>query len=493
MSTLNTFDALLAKYGPARLNEIDHFIHERNSPPNYIERLRLEVLSVERYLQSLKARLNKFSPLLHIPPEILQEIVLFASAIEPGGRAGNGGLGWMKLTHLCRAIRTSILQMRAVWAGVVLQFPGALEELAKRAGDVPLTLDLDERFSASNQLISSDAFNYAYARIFQAKRYELREGSRSLSLGQWWMEVASSISGREFPFLEYLCVDVSPQRSANGDTMIYDAPPIITPRLRALCLENAWIPFSPTTLVSLGLIRSYRPAEETLPSTSLFLDLMRQCTSLQELSIIQCIPQLPILTRGSATGAIQLPSLTVLDVWGPLTKVLAFWSYLDVPKSAYLNMGCDCFIVRSDATLLDNGHELVEPYPDPRRMDLMRSFGAHLDETAIAGASLVERPDSMFSFELWTRSSDPQYSDKAFRPDVAKNNFLAQPCLGVAQTDEGCSAGRQRVGRGGQTVGSWSAVGGQKVGSRWAGDQQRVNTDDQLPRPRLTADEGKYR
>ncbi|KZV71953.1 hypothetical protein PENSPDRAFT_650211 [Peniophora sp. CONT] len=386
------------------------------------------------HLHLLKTKLNLISPLVCLPFDVLQEIVRQVSIIDPGGRAGDGGLGWIKVGHLCRALRASLFNMHSLWASTICEFPSAYAELAKRAGDVPLTLTMDERNSESRHLIPPKLFDFFVNNLSKAKAFKVREGSRSRSLGLMWIGAAMHLAGRELPLVEDICIDVSPRTALElrPNALDYTALPMITPRLRKLHLENCWMTFSPTTLVSLELMRSFRPQEDTLPPLPLFIDLLRQCANLQELQIVQCMPQPPALNNEPAMDVIELPSLKLLAVWAPLPKMLSFWEYVNIPRSAYLNMGCDLFTVRADMQIFDQGNEVIECYTDVRRMDFLQSLGEHLRsdltlaDAPISGASFVEGHDGVeiLVLELWTSSTPPSHlRDQALRPRFFTNHF----------------------------------------------------------------------
>lgn len=435
-------DVILAEEGPARVAEIDRLIYgTRPIPTGTAEQLGLEIASLERHMHLLKFKLNLISPLVCLPFDVLQEIVRQVSTIDPGGRAGDGGLGWIKVGHLCRALRASLLNMHGLWASTVCEFPGAHAELAKRAGEVPLTLTMDERNSESRHLVPPKVFDFFVNNLSKAKAIKVREGSRSRSLGLMWIGAAMHLAGRELPLVEDICIDVSPRTALElrPNALNYTASPLITPRLRKLHLENCWMSFSPTTLVSLELMRSFRPQEDTLPPVPLFLDLLRQCANLQELQVVQCMPQLPALNGEPATDVIDLPSLKLLAVWAPLPKMLSFWEYVSIPRSAYLNMGCDLFTVRADMQIFDQGNEVIECYTDVRRMDFLQSLGEHLrsDRTLadapISGLSFLEGHDGVeiLVIELWTSTAPPsRLRDQALRPRFFTKHF--SPRLTVA-------------------------------------------------------------
>ncbi|VDB96675.1 unnamed protein product [Peniophora sp. CBMAI 1063] len=338
------------------------------------------------------------APILRLPPEVMGEIVTIVAAVDPPATRDLSG-GWMGLSQVCRAFRSILLSMHALWADAVFLVDSeAREEVLRRAGETPLYIKMR---SAAGDTVGKPAIDLAMSNITRARHVEVLEGDRGDE--ELWTRDPLSLAGAEFPHLETLILDVYHRQSRDATWLhqqVYDYAPIIAPRLRRLRLKNVFVPFNATQLTRLELIRAQHSAdsdilndEAIIPSAPQFLSILQQCSNVQTLRIANYTsPDLrPLPPQQRQHHAIDLPALTTLDLYEKLPRCYALWTHLSVPPTAKLDIDVDY----SEYPNRDR------PYLDSRRLDLLDAIGAHnlraTSERHAAGLAILNSATSGFS------------------------------------------------------------------------------------------------
>jgi hypothetical protein len=98
-------------------------------------------------------------PLLRLPNEVLDDIAsilvdnwpLVSHRSIDGVERSTPSIGWIAVTHVCRALRVALLGHRELWARTAHNFCGeAYSEICSRAGDLPLSFIFPSGVSCSH-------------------------------------------------------------------------------------------------------------------------------------------------------------------------------------------------------------------------------------------------------------------------------------------------------------------------------------------------------
>ncbi|KAI0027807.1 hypothetical protein K488DRAFT_90426 [Vararia minispora EC-137] len=316
-----------------RLANIDGAILNHRVDDGLRTKLSSEIDSLSLTTIESKRRLNACSPLLQLPTEILDEIMVIVAELWPPRFAhcwiAEGTLGWIACGHVCYALRIILLGRGALWARVAPTFlnPETRSELVARAGGKPLRFQL-QNFECSHTLSHAEfVVNHLHSaqsvKVFQI--YEDGPGH----VNRWPISPAG-LSGTSLPFLERLHLLLGGRKehwqSITSDT--FELPPIRTPKLRILVLWNYYVSFDASTLTTLMLNRQ---TPHTLPSAAHVLNILRLCVKLETLGLTYWIPDsLP----SAETPDISLPCLTYIYIHDNWVRCTSLWSHLLVPPAA---------------------------------------------------------------------------------------------------------------------------------------------------------------
>jgi len=316
--------ALILKH----VEDLNSIISAGRSDPMLREQIQNSINFLPCAAIELKRRLNILVPLLRLPPEIIRDILNILSDVDPpffphefehDPLPSKPSLGWVGISHVCNALREITLNHHSIWAQHVLAFPQALHELLCRAGSSPLNLYIPPYECTHSQ----EHIQFVVDNMSRAQRLEVDYSPNiSTEVDKWPLD-PSALSGRSFPFLKTLgfkFIDRTEHwRLVTSD--VYGLPPMSSPELSTLCLENFYIPFDPSTLTHLYLFANVDDFQ--LPTPHQFLDMLGSCTKLRVLSLSSWIPR---FLEESPSPTIQLPFLTKLIVDDVPSDMIAFLS-----------------------------------------------------------------------------------------------------------------------------------------------------------------------
>lgn len=275
-------------------------------------------------------RLNRLqSPVHSLPADLLHEIFMIVAPDEPPNATT---IGWVKLGHVCSFFRQILVECcRTLWAQNVSSIPRASMDFLQRSGDTPITIDI-----ATDE---EDILGFALVHIAQARHIIVRHEEACIT-------IRDALIGSYFPLLEKLCMDACPHLAVDGPRPAADdlpdhnlgstsftSTPLGAPKLRYLHLRGIYIPFSPETLVHLGL--EHILAEIFDGSAEPLLDILKCCHLLQRLHMRWALPSIP--SRTSSHGerqTIHLSHLRNIFVEDEESRSEAFWSILSIPTTA---------------------------------------------------------------------------------------------------------------------------------------------------------------
>ncbi|KZV73183.1 hypothetical protein PENSPDRAFT_649093 [Peniophora sp. CONT] len=189
-----------------------------------------------------------------LPDDIVCELFHIAAEIDPprGPRSHNwqpddprGFLGWITLTHVCRAWREVGLSMSRLWARIVSLFPPDIEAILSRAKDTPLALDFTWGNVNGRKFwqLEDTARIISRARTYEDDGPYYPDGKTSQTQDSSFHARAwdGVMDGRTLPLLETLafCGIASPER-VHDTFFAHLSHPLEAPALRRLTLDFAW-------------------------------------------------------------------------------------------------------------------------------------------------------------------------------------------------------------------------------------------------------------
>lgn len=219
------------------------------------------------------------SPLLDLPGDIIHLLIYALAEIDRPRyevkfsyrtyRARS--LGWITASHVCRYLRTIILDMSALWAGIICVFPAAVEAIHQRTKATPLTLDLTEVAEPDqtwNTIMRLDML--ARTQTLRHHQDSIFEKRRPVRL---WPSI---LANKTLPYLRHLSLNLH----ALTDASASQAGPFYAPNLVTLSLN---VPF-PIIAPKLQSFHAVCAAESTWP-IELLLDFLSHYPRLTELII----------------------------------------------------------------------------------------------------------------------------------------------------------------------------------------------------------------
>ncbi|VDC02966.1 unnamed protein product [Peniophora sp. CBMAI 1063] len=342
-----------------------------------VETLRDLTFKFLRYLNAYT------SPILRLPPEVMQEI--FAHVTEQSA-AFDGRAGWMRLGQVSHDFRSTLHSMRGLWAKVACNgvFWGQEEPLA-RAGDLPLTL----RLCNQGDYIHPSRVDFVANKLARARSLFIYEQED----GILWNRDPKSISGAELPHLQNLHIHAK-YRPTRDITWLprsaYELEPVHAPLLRKVFLVNIFVPFPPGNLTSLTLSRASESRnlaipDDHLPQPDAFLEMLRRCTKVEILCLEHIIPILHPASNKSYDHSnhddrIQLPSLRKITLNSSRTRITSLWTHLSLPENVHVDIGVD--YINDD----DGGGATSDAYIDQERCSFLALFSHYFTHKIGAAA-----------------------------------------------------------------------------------------------------------
>ncbi|KAI0030472.1 hypothetical protein K488DRAFT_87735 [Vararia minispora EC-137] len=212
--------------------------------------------------------------ILSLPPEITLSIFFILAEEHPPSLRRDSlidRLGWIPVTHVCRAWRCISISTPGLWCRDLGRLPRALPEFIERAGDVlPVDLTAWVEGRRGNSIWFVDA-GMSLSRI---RSIDVYVAFRLRSLDKF----TQMLAGNEAPILESLTFarDHPTHREYDMRKLLY------APRLRCASFRNIFLPFRAPSLISLSLY-----AVQLQPHTVLsdILDIISNSPLLEQLSI----------------------------------------------------------------------------------------------------------------------------------------------------------------------------------------------------------------
>ncbi|KAH9161210.1 hypothetical protein EDB89DRAFT_755259 [Lactarius sanguifluus] len=281
-----------------------------------------EIKSLEASILALKYRRNALSPITSLPTEVITTIFSFLhipvtlSAFAPGGQPKRQErLAWLRVAHVCRQWRETILNQPLLWSHVdftIFSSAGAAEILS-RAKRVPLHLQArvpcrlwdDTRYSTLRKELQ-DCVSHISRLAISAEPIHLHRILKGLILPAPTLEFLSLSGDSE----EYNNSGVG--RAVVPDTL-FDGS---TPRLSCLEIYNCDINWN-SPLLGLGGLKhlDIRSPFES-PSLAVWLDALDQMSQLKTLTLHWASPIAPLGASipSDIERNVTLPFLTLFDM-----------------------------------------------------------------------------------------------------------------------------------------------------------------------------------
>ncbi|VDC04814.1 unnamed protein product [Peniophora sp. CBMAI 1063] len=267
------------------------------------------------------------SPLLRLPPELIRLILLAVTAGQPRWLRP-----WLYMGHICHDLRSALLGMHVLWAGVVYdsRYARGYDELLNRAGNVPIIIYMTPR-------TPEEHFNRAFALLSRARIISL-----DYSLRERVAVIIEALRRGPHHVLEELRVRLAifeePLLSQDSPLLSPDLPNLIVPRLRVLELKDVFVPVDMSRLSELTLEWT-RPAPTPIPDACAFVDMLCYCSNLTVLVLDGWIPECDALQRLHQEGRrITLHRLAHLGLRQDMPHMAAFWNIVVMPQSATLSV-----------------------------------------------------------------------------------------------------------------------------------------------------------
>ncbi|KAF7792153.1 hypothetical protein EIP86_003183 [Pleurotus ostreatoroseus] len=275
--------------------------------------------SVDRRLRELNARLNTFSPIFVLPPEILCAIFLeYAQACWEKFRAQRREARscplypWATLAHVCQHWRDVVLQTPMLWTHITPSRPDIVDFESSHTKNLPLTV-------LHTQRTTPESLCLVLAHLPRIQALELVVTPRSLDV----LSDAPGASPRNAALLTDLEIEIALD-DAETDRMIpffsnLDMPRITSLRASGTSLRSLCTLMRPT-LTSLHM----SPCWQWYHDTNILLDALRGVPALEVLSVrfpkplAQLESQAPIAPH----APVSLPRLTTIQLYDHDTGVL---------------------------------------------------------------------------------------------------------------------------------------------------------------------------
>lgn len=372
---------------PQRLTDLDGLILAGNGASRLQVDIDHAIQTLGETTIQLKLRRNACSPILRLPAELTSNILRILEDADPptigytlrdrhsptdAPVTWTGNLGWLRLTHVCRALRTALLQRSDLWARNIYRFPQIMDQILPRCSDHPLSLRLDgaSAYTKSHGLplrVTLDSLGRAASLIVDDPLLAIDAGPVDPSI----------FSQRPFPHLKELTLKTLHHDEDTLTSDICDLPRVSAPLLRSLTLENYMISFTATTLTHLSMV--FDPPLY-LYSSGQFLDMLRSGAQLEHLELVNCLPLLGTLRGENLYPALVMPNLTYMELGDDIERCLRMWK---------------CFSVDPETSVVIYLRNVAELYPAPNSyFDAIPTYFSDWVACSAPGLTVCEHKDT---------------------------------------------------------------------------------------------------
>ncbi|KAI0045402.1 hypothetical protein FA95DRAFT_124225 [Auriscalpium vulgare] len=289
--------------------------------------------AIRQAIRALGTQRNELFPVSRIPPEILTRIFLLLSAVDSlvnvdNNRPGKRGLGWTRVTHVCRRWRGVALGDPTLWTYVPLALHrGMLDTMVLRAESCLLSLDCWPRHHDAQR-------NSEFLRksISQARSVRL------------WVDVTGNLA-----YLDEVCAPFIQSLAVHIDTFHCHLPPNflggLVPFLRKLtivsdhCLYPCYLQFTG----NLGSMEVWHKLQGRHGNMRLFdiLDALRCLDDSLETLVLDVGMFLPPADNISPP-LVRLHMLRSLMLTCNVSSTASFLQFVEVPLACAVNLNLNC-------------------------------------------------------------------------------------------------------------------------------------------------------
>ncbi|KZV69244.1 hypothetical protein PENSPDRAFT_753565 [Peniophora sp. CONT] len=261
-------------------------------------------------------RNGTLSPLVALPLEIQRHILTMATY-------GRGVRSWVKLGHICSELRHTLLNIQNIWADSVCDVSRARNEIARRAGDTPLVLNVR----------TSGSYDLAFSRLSSARRLDSEKERFILKLLEHLRGNPNDLSQLEVMTLK---AEDDFMLSWNEPTL----PTLLCPRLVSVSLANIHVILSSASLTHLTIEDALEREGPSYSPTEL-LTILRSSPHLRVIKLRNSLPDFMNWDHGDG-DVISLNFLEKLNVSSQRVQCLLFWSHIVVPETAEVAFNLNC-------------------------------------------------------------------------------------------------------------------------------------------------------
>ena len=314
-----------------------------------------EIDAAIQFTRSLRTRRNALVPISLLPPEILVRVFHFLVLKEyPLSR--KGGVGWIRVTHVCRYWRQVALDDSSLWAKIWGDPTNRnlkwISELLARAKNAPLDIEFNDVDMPSEKALLIIPQHLSRTRRLRFQVHDLS----ALHYGS-----VQDIFSQEAPALEHFELRVNwdtsyyfPAHAQDlqvGGNMLFKGH---VPRLWTFSLFQPVIHWPLIPRGQLTQLKIKCPIEYVHPPGKLsidqLVDLLVNCPALEILELESCLPSQ--LTEFPHDRTISLPHLSRLRLCGSTSRVMNTLTMLKLPSLTSLHLDCFLEIAHIDSELL---------------------------------------------------------------------------------------------------------------------------------------------
>ncbi|KAI0056748.1 hypothetical protein BV25DRAFT_1831961 [Artomyces pyxidatus] len=278
---------------------------------------------------SIMTRMNTLIPIASLPSDVMERVFLQLTILEPPSSKASRGLGWIKVSHVCREWRAIALGYASLWHTVV-----GGDVNARWAGEILA------RSKAAPVAIAIRNPSDPWLAHISGHLYHTRHLDVSVSDSVPKALVSGEYLASPAPLLETFAFDTRFDGVQLPNLLFAN----YAPRLRRVTLLGCVrdVPWSSPVFRGLVHLHLQQSGSET-PSPENFgalFDSMRSIPALETLALIKCLPDTPALSE-SDDGVLELPALTKLHLHSSVTACASFLRNLRIPPSTILDLQCE--------------------------------------------------------------------------------------------------------------------------------------------------------
>ncbi|TFY73169.1 hypothetical protein EWM64_g10843, partial [Hericium alpestre] len=309
-----------------------------------------EISAMHSMISAAKMRRNAISTVSRLPPEVLSNIFSILTAVDPPTHKRTfvernfinmRGLGWIRVTQVCRSWRHIVLSDARLWTDICAQLsPLWMTEMLERSNQTLFTFSAN--FNTESEGSDKGKLMAVVEEVLSPRHLARLKGLHFNSWNPRYMRTAIKRLDQAAPLLDSLSIRSGTIYNASTRLVPDDIFASTLPQLRNITFEG-WIPASWDVhyLCNLTSLEISRSSDDPVYSMSIAkcFEILENSPQLETLVLKHVVSSTSKEVLPSGHEAVALPCLTKFAMHCSIPGLIVLFSGLIIPRTSAVEVG----------------------------------------------------------------------------------------------------------------------------------------------------------